>query len=119
MNHSQLIAAELKLSNDEWKLVFQSCFGREPRLQPYCSQTLEELPKAGVESIDILCPGFSADCLETLEEIQMANKEIFIEAGGEEFHYIACLNDNDDHIDALSDIVTHHLSDWDITNRTS
>jgi len=74
--------------------VFQSRFGREPWLQPYCSVTLQDCPPAGIKNVDILCPGFAADCLETLEEIQMENKHLFLEAGGENFNYIPCLNDN-------------------------
>lgn len=89
-----------------------SRFGREPWLQPYYSQTLEELPATGISNIDILCPGFSADCLETLEEIQMENKAIFITAGGKSLNYSACLNDNKDHIDALCDIISLHTSGW-------
>lgn len=108
---AQLIARELKLNDDQWKLVFQSRFGREPWLQPYCDKTLVQLPQTGIKTVDILCPGFSADCLETLEEIQMENRDIFIEAGGTSFHYIACLNNNQGHIDALCDIVSQHLPD--------
>ncbi len=107
---ARLIATELALEDDEWKLVFQSRFGREPWLQPYCDKTLEALPSQGITRVDIISPGFSADCLETLEEIDMENHEIFIEAGGEQFQYIAALNDKVEHIDALCDILTGHLS---------
>jgi ferrochelatase len=109
---TQLVAEELKLADDEWKLVFQSRFGREPWLEPYCSVTLQELPSDGVKSVDVICPGFAADCLETLEEIQMENKALFVEAGGKTFNYIPCLNDNNDHIDALCDILTTHMGGW-------
>lgn len=109
---TQLVAEELGLQSNEWKLVFQSRFGREPWLEPYCSLTLQELPKAGVKNVDLICPGFAADCLETLEEIQMENKELFIEAGGKTFNYIPCLNDNSDHIDALCDVLSTHMSGW-------
>ena len=111
---ADLVAEELGLQADEWKLVFQSRFGREPWLEPYCSVTLQELPDTGIKNVDVICPGFSADCLETLEEIQMENKELFIEAGGKTFNYIPCLNDNDDHIDALCDIINTHMSGWKI-----
>jgi ferrochelatase len=109
---TRLVAENLQLKADEWKLVFQSRFGREPWLEPYCSVTLQELPATGVKSVDVICPGFSADCLETLEEIQVENRELFIEAGGEQFNYIACLNDNKDHIDALYEVLTSYMSGW-------
>lgn len=109
---ARLVAEELKLKDDEWKVVFQSRFGREPWLQPYCSVTLQELPAANIKSVDVICPGFAADCLETLEEIQMENKELFIEAGGESFNYIPCLNNSKDHMDALCEILTAHMFGW-------
>jgi len=109
---ARLVAEKLALKAEEWKVVFQSRFGREAWLQPYCSLTLQELPTSGVKSVDVICPGFAADCLETLEEIQMENKALFIEAGGETFNYIPCLNDNTDHIDALCEILTAHMFGW-------
>lgn len=109
---ARLVAEKLRLNDNEWKVVFQSRFGREPWLQPYCSLTLQELPAAGTKSVDIICPGFAADCLETLEEIQMENKALFIEAGGETFNYIPCLNDDADHIDALCEVLTAHMFGW-------
>ncbi|MDT8282846.1 MAG: ferrochelatase [Gammaproteobacteria bacterium] len=109
---ARLVAEKLELAADEWKLVFQSRFGREPWLQPYCSITLQELPASGIKNVDIICPGFAADCLETLEEIQMENKHLFIEAGGENFQYIPCLNDSEEHIEALSEILTAHMFGW-------
>ena len=109
---ARLVADKLALNESEWKVVFQSRFGREPWLQPYCSVTLQELPASGIKNVDILCPGFAADCLETLEEIQMENKQLFFEAGGENFNYIPCLNDNSEHIDALCEILTAHMFGW-------
>lgn len=108
---AQLVAEKLALNKNEWKLVFQSRFGREPWLEPYCSVTLQELPTNGIKNIDVICPGFSADCLETLEEIQMENKDLFIDAGGDVFNYIPCLNDSPSHIDTLCDILSEHM--WD------
>lgn len=99
------IAAELGLHENEWMLVFQSRFGAQEWLQPYCDKTLERLPSEGVKSIDIVCPGFSADCLETLEEIALENREIFIDAGGERYQYIPCLNDQPDHAELMADLV--------------
>jgi len=99
------IADYLNLSDDEWQLVFQSRFGAEEWLQPYCDQTLKSYPAQGIKSVDMICPGFSADCLETLEEIEGENKEYFLEAGGEKYNYIPCLNDSDSHARLMSEIV--------------
>ena len=109
---ARLVAEKLELGNDEWKVVFQSRFGREPWLEPYCSETLKRLPTEGVKSVDVICPGFAADCLETLEEIKIENRDYFIEAGGESFNYIPCLNDDPAHIDALCEILTAHMFGW-------
>lgn len=105
---AQNIADYLGLKEGDWQLVFQSRFGAEEWLQPYCDQTLKELPNKGIKSIDIICPGFSADCLETLEEINGENREYFIEAGGENYHYIPCLNDSDSHARLIREIVKDH-----------
>ena len=102
---AQRIADYLKLTDQDWQLVFQSRFGAEEWLQPYCDQTLKSLPDLGIKSVDIVCPGFSVDCLETLEEIEGENKEYFIEAGGEEYSYIPCLNDTDSHASLMAEIV--------------
>lgn len=109
---ARLVAEELALKDNEWEVVFQSRFGREPWLQPYCSVTLQQLPTINIKSVDVICPGFAADCLETLEEIQMENKALFMEAGGESFNYIPCLNNNDDHMDALCEVLTAHMFGW-------
>jgi ferrochelatase len=107
---AQGLAAALDLPADRWRLVFQSRFGREPWLQPYCDKTLQALPGQGVRAVDILCPGFSADCLETLEEIAHANRELFLEAGGERFRYVPCLNDSPAHIELLAGLVREHAA---------
>ena len=109
---ARLVAERLGLEDDRWQLTFQSIFGREEWLQPYTIETLRELGGAGVKSVDIVCPGFSADCLETLEEIAVENKHAYLEAGGEQFHYIPALNDRPDHIKALSALVQKHLAGW-------
>jgi ferrochelatase len=109
---ARLVADKLGLNPSEWKVVFQSRFGREAWLQPYCSVTLQELPAAGVKSVDVICPGFAADCLETLEEIRIENRDLFIDAGGKTFNYIPCLNDSKDHIEALCEILTAHMFGW-------
>jgi len=102
---AQSIADYLDLTSEDWKLVFQSRFGAEEWLQPYCDETLKSLPKQGVKSVDIACPGFSVDCLETLEEIDGENKEYFLEAGGETYSYIPCLNDSGSHANLMTNIV--------------
>lgn len=106
---STALAEELGLGENEWMMTFQSRFGKEPWLQPYTDETLSALPGQGTTSVDILCPGFSADCLETLEEIEEENREIFLEAGGAHFSYIPCLNDDDAHITALGRIIQRRL----------
>jgi ferrochelatase len=106
---SRLIREKLKLDEDKVMLTFQSRFGKATWLQPYTDATLKSLPDQGVKHVAIICPGFSADCLETIEEIESENKEYFIEAGGETFHYIPCLNDNEDHIDMMMELVQQHL----------
>ncbi len=91
------------------KTTFQSRFGPEEWLQPYTDKTLESLPKEGVKNILAICPGFSSDCVETLEEILIQGKESFMEAGGENFDMISCLNDNDDHIKLLNSLIKRNI----------
>lgn len=107
---AQLVAAELNLSEDKWKLVFQSRFGREEWLKPYTDHTLTALGKAGVKRVDVICPGFAADCVETLEEINQENRQVFLKAGGQVFNYIPALNDNSEHIQALVALVLAPIS---------
>ena len=109
---ARLVAEKLELADNRWQVVFQSRFGREEWLKPYCDETLKALPGQGVKSVDLVCPGFSADCLETLEEIDEENREYFLHAGGEQFSYIPALNDNEDHIKALCDVIIGHLKGW-------
>jgi ferrochelatase len=99
------VAARLGLADDEWMLTYQSRVGREPWLQPYTDITLEELAASGVRSVQVVCPGFSVDCLETLEEIAIQNRELFEEAGGEELTYIPALNDSDAHAELFRQLV--------------
>ncbi len=98
---AKLIAEKLGLKDSEWMLVFQSRFGKAQWLKPYCVDTLQALPAQGIKRVDVVCPGFAVDCLETLEEIALANKEIFMEAGGEYYRYITALNDSDAHVDSI------------------
>ncbi len=109
---ARLVAEKLQLEDDQWMIVFQSRFGREPWLQPYCDKTLEQLPADGVHSVDVICPGFSADCLETLEEIDIQNREIFLNAGGSRYSYIPALNDSAEHIDVICEVLTAHMFGW-------
>ncbi len=109
---SRLVADELQLTQDDYRVVFQSRFGREPWLQPYCDETLKSLPAQGIKSINVVCPGFAADCLETIEEIDEENREYFMDAGGEEFSYIPALNDHTTHIDMLSSLIERHTGGW-------
>lgn len=103
-----LIAEKLGLTEKQWMIVFQSRFGKAQWLKPYCVDTLQVLPTQGIKAIDIVCPGFAVDCLETLEEIAMENKAIFIEAGGTDYRYIPCLNDSQAHVDALINLLHLH-----------
>lgn len=109
---AQRLAAELKLERGQWKICFQSRFGREPWLQPYTDKTLQAWGREGVKSVDIICPGFSADCLETLEEIAIGNRELFAASGGERLNYIPALNDDPAHIDMLAGLVERELAGW-------
>lgn len=109
---ARLVAERLDLPDDRWQLTFQSIFGREEWLKPYTIETLRELGASGTRSVDVVCPGFSADCLETIEEIGMENRDAFLNAGGEAFHYIPALNDRDDHVQALASLVQKHTAGW-------
>ena len=109
---TRLVKEYMGLSDDEIMTTFQSRFGREEWLKPYTSETLKELPKQGIKNIHIISPGFSSDCLETLEELEEENKEYFMESGGENYHYIPCLNDHDDHIDVFVNLIKKHTQGW-------
>lgn len=108
----RLLAQRLDLKDDQWLVTFQSRFGKAEWLQPYTEPTLVGLAKQGVRRVDVMCPGFTADCLETLEEIAQEARDAFLEAGGAEFNYIPCLNDQHEWIAALSAIAIRHLQGW-------
>lgn len=108
----RLLAEALQLEKDHYQICFQSRFGRAEWLKPYFAPTLEELGKARVKRVDVICPGFAGDCLETLEEIAMEGKATFLAAGGSEYHYIPALNERNEWLHALSDIATKHLQGW-------
>jgi ferrochelatase len=105
MKSTELVAQQLDLREDEWLVTFQSRFGREEWLKPYTDVTLNRLAREGIKRLDIICPGFSADCLETLEEIAVENRANFIDAGGSELHYIPALNERDDHIAMMAELI--------------
>lgn len=115
---ARLVAEKLNLDKDRWRLTFQSRFGKEEWLQPYTDETLGQLPKDGIKDIAVICPGFSADCLETLEEIAVENKHVFMEAGGENYRYIPALNDRTDHIASLAQLVKTHIAGWPEASHT-
>jgi ferrochelatase len=99
-----LLAANLGMKPEEWKATFQSRFGYAEWLQPYTEPTLRALAAEGVKRVDVLCPGFVSDCLETLEEIGIAARRAFLDAGGREFYRVSCLNESTDWIEALAEL---------------
>lgn len=109
---ARLVAEQLGIAANRYLVTFQSRFGTAEWLKPYTQPTLEELARGGTTRVDVVCPGFFADCLETLEEIAMENRDAFLAAGGKEFRYIPCLNECHDGIAALRDIVVSHLGGW-------
>ncbi|MCW7537752.1 ferrochelatase [Aquabacterium sp. A7-Y] len=109
---ARLVAERLKLAAGQYTVTFQSRFGKAEWLQPYTEPSLRELGKAGVKRVDVACPGFVSDCIETLEEIAMEGRQAFLSAGGRDFHYIPCLNDQHEWIVALAAIAQQHLAGW-------
>ncbi|MEO7322756.1 MAG: ferrochelatase [Burkholderiales bacterium] len=108
----RLLAEALHLKKDDYIVTFQSRFGKAKWLEPYTAPMLEKLGKAGVKRIDITCPGFTADCLETLEEIALEARATFLSAGGKDYHFIPCLNERDTWIRALMVITLENLQGW-------
>ena len=109
---ARLLGERLKLGKDDLLVTFQSRLGRAEWLQPYTEPTLIALARQGVKHVDVMCPGFTSDCLETLEEIDQEAREAFLNAGGSEFNYLPCLNDRHEWIAALADIAVNHLQGW-------
>lgn len=103
---AQLVAQKLQLNDNQWAVTFQSRFGKEEWLQPYTDQFIENLPSQGVKKLAVICAGFAADCLETLEEIAEENRENFERAGGAQYRYIPALNASESHIDVLAALIT-------------
>jgi protoporphyrin/coproporphyrin ferrochelatase len=109
---ARLVVDQLGLEDGLWSLSFQSRLGLQEWLKPYTDKQLKEWGNQGIKNIQIICPGFSADCLETLEEIKLQNQTFFLDAGGEKFSYIPALNDQSAHISLLSDIISKHCQGW-------
>jgi len=109
---ARALAARLKLAPGQWHMAYQSRFGSEPWLQPALDDRLARWGGSGVDGVDVVCPGFAADCIETLEEVAMTNRERFETAGGRGYRYIPALNDGWEHITALTEIVADHTRDW-------
>ena len=111
---ARLVAERLGLADDRWRVAFQSRFGREEWLQPYTDQTVRALARSGVGRLDVVSPAFSADCLETLDELDGLNREFWVHAGGlsANYRYLPCLNDRPDHIAFLADLVERNLHGW-------
>ncbi len=110
---ARLLAETLELRDDEWQLTFQSRFGKAKWLEPYTEPSLVKMAQGGLQSVDLICPGFAADCLETLEEINQEARAAFLAAGGQRFGYIPCLNDHPAGIRALAKLAQRHLQGWE------
>ncbi|MDP3699939.1 MAG: ferrochelatase [Hylemonella sp.] len=109
---ARLLGQALGLSKEQYQVTFQSRFGKAKWLEPYTEPTLIQLAQSGVKRVDVACPGFTGDCLETLEEISQEAREAFLHAGGQDFHYIPCLNDSADWIEAMGRLSERHLAGW-------
>jgi ferrochelatase len=109
---ASLLASRLQLAKDRYSLTFQSRFGKAKWLEPYTEPTLRTLARTGTSRVDVVCPGFTGDCLETLEEIAMEGRQAFLTSGGKDFHYIPCLNDDAAWIAALGAVAERHLGGW-------
>jgi ferrochelatase len=109
---ARLLATELGLTEDQYLVTFQSRFGKAEWLQPYTAPTVKKLAQEGVKRIDVICPGFTSDCLETLEEIAMEVRHDFLQAGGQDFNYIPCLNEDKPWIEALADLTEAQMAGW-------
>jgi len=104
-----LLAKQLGLKEGDWAISFQSRLGKAEWLKPYTNELLKDWGKKGVEDVDIICPAFSVDCLETLEEIRIENRQVFIDSGGEGYRYIPCLNDREDHVALMEELVLPYI----------
>lgn len=108
-----LLAAQLNLDETQWLITFQSRFGKAEWLKPYTSASLQALAEQGIDSVDVICPGFAIDCLETLEEISVENRDVFLNAGGQNYQYIPALNDSAENIKAMASLIEQHTQGWE------
>ncbi len=108
----RLVIEQLQLQENEWQLTFQSRVGPREWLKPYTDETLKKWGSEGIKNVQVIAPGFSSDCLETIEEINIQNRQFFLQAGGEDFSYIPALNDQVDHIQALTTIILDNTKGW-------
>lgn len=115
---SRLVAQALAVEEQQFMTAYQSRFGREEWLRPYLDDTLKSFPGEGIKSVQIICPGFAVDCLETLDEIALENRDHFFQAGGERYEYIPCLNSDDEHIETLVAVISEQISGWAGTDTT-
>jgi ferrochelatase len=109
METSRLLREKMGMSETDLLTTFQSRLGRAEWLKPYTADNIERLAGEGVKNLLVITPAFAADCLETLEEIQLQNRDLFLERGGEQYHYIPCLNDREDHIEMMANLVRPYL----------
>lgn len=115
---ARLVAENLQLDAEQWYLSYQSRFGREEWLQPYTDHTLQQWGEQGIEHVQVVCPGFSVDCLETLEEIAIENRDVFLQAGGMQYSYIPALNAGNNHVAMLMDLIKQHTAGWPETDNS-
>jgi protoporphyrin/coproporphyrin ferrochelatase len=106
----------LSLGEKEWSVSFQSQVGREEWLRPYTDELLLEFAKNGPKRVTVVCPGFATDCLETLEEIALRNRETFLAAGGEAYDYVPALNAEASHVETLANVISRHAQGWPETS---
>ncbi len=116
---SRLLAEQLGLEEGQYQTCFQSRFGKEPWLQPYTEETLKQLAREGVKHVQVICPGFASDCLETIEEISEENCNYFLSEGGETFEYIPALNDSPRHIEMLVELIEQNIQGWQINDESN
>ena len=109
---TRLVAEQLNLSSDTFEMAFQSRFGYEKWLQPYLDDKIPEMANNGIKHLQVISPGFSVDCLETLEEINIQYRELFEDLGGEKFSYIPCLNDSNDQMDMVKNLILENIKGW-------
>lgn len=106
------VAKILELNKNDWVCCFQSRFGPKQWIQPYTDETLKQLPEQNIQSVDVICPGFAVDCLETIEEINIQNRDLYLQAGGKQFHYIPALNNSAEHIQLMRHLIEKNCTDW-------